>query len=166
MAAAPATIPTASAAAATLRLRTRFIHYKVSSAKILAVQGVDSAVCVFVIRDLDEGETTRLARETVADKIDGRRCYTDLREPLVELLFRRGKRKISDVELLHLSLLLPGTHVRVAERAEDTAFVHREAEKRSRRGSVTGTSTVACMVSEINPFCNQKFSRERATSWT
>jgi hypothetical protein len=27
----------------------------------------------------------------------------------VELIFRRGERKITDIELLHLSLLLPGT---------------------------------------------------------
>jgi hypothetical protein len=115
MAAAPtaatasAAIPAAPAASAALCLGTCFIHYEVSSAKILPVQGVDGAIRIFVIRHFYEGEPARLSRKPVANQVDARGSYTDLREPLVELVFRRGKRKITDIELLHLLLLLPGT---------------------------------------------------------
>jgi hypothetical protein len=132
--AAPASVSTSPAASAAFRLGTCFIHHEVSPAKILPVQGVDGAVRVFVIGDFHESETTRLARETIANQIDARRCYSHLRKPLLKLLFRRGKRKITDIELLHLLLLLPGTHMRVAERAEGDAIVHSEAKKRGRRG--------------------------------
>jgi hypothetical protein len=111
MAAASAAISTAptSTAAAALRLGTCFIHHEVSPAEILTVQGVHRAIRVFVVGHFNEGEPARLSRKTVANQIDARGSYTDLRKPLVELLFRRGKRKISDIELLHLLLLLPGT---------------------------------------------------------
>jgi hypothetical protein len=104
MAAAPAAVSATSAAtaAAALCLGTRFIHNEVSPAKILAVQGVDGAVRVFVIGNFDEGETARLPRETITNQIDAGGGDTDLRKPLVELIFRRGKRKITDIELLHL----------------------------------------------------------------
>ena len=91
-----------AATAAALCLGTRFIHNEVSPAKILAVQGGDRAIRVFVIGYLNEGEAARLAREAIANQIDARGSYTDLRKPLVELFLRRGKRKISDIELLHL----------------------------------------------------------------
>jgi hypothetical protein len=135
-AAAPTAVSTAptAATAAALRLGTCFIHHEVSPAKILAVQGVDGAVRVFVIGYFHEGETARLARESIANQIDARRCYSHLGKPLLKLFFRRGKRKITDIELLHLLLLLPGTHMRVAERAEGDAIVHSEAKKRGRRG--------------------------------
>jgi hypothetical protein len=109
MATASATVPAAPAAAAALCLGTCFIHYEVSPAKILPVQGVDGAIRIFVIRHFYEGEPARLSRKPVANQVDARGSYTDLREPLVELVFRRGKRKITDIELLHLLLLLPGT---------------------------------------------------------
>jgi hypothetical protein len=111
MAAASASVPTAPAAAtaAALCLGTRFIHHEVSPAEILAVEGVDRAIRIFVIGHFNEGEPARLARKPVANQIDARGSYTDLRKPLVELLFRRGKRKITDIELLHLLLLLSGT---------------------------------------------------------
>jgi hypothetical protein len=124
MAAASAAVPSAPATAATaLRLGTCFIHHEVSPAEILTVQGVHRAIRVFVVGHFNEGESARLSRKTVANQIDARGSYTNLRKPLVELLFRRGKRKISDIELLHLLLLLPGTELRVAERAEDTAIL-------------------------------------------
>jgi len=104
------TVPAASATtAAAFCLGTRFIHHEVSPAEVLPVQGINRAIRIFVSVDFDERETARLARETVADEIDARGRYTDLRKPLVELIFRRGERKITDIELLHLSLLLPGT---------------------------------------------------------
>jgi hypothetical protein len=111
MAAAPAAVPTApaTAAAAALCLGTCFIHHEVSPAEILTVQGVHGAIRVFVIGHFNEGEPARLSRKTIANQIDARGSYSDLREPLVELLFRRGKRKITDIELLHLLLLLSGT---------------------------------------------------------
>ncbi len=158
--AAPAAVSAAPAATtAALCLGTCFIHHEVSPAKILAIQGINGAVRILVTIHFHEGETARLARESVADEIDPRRCNSNLGKPLLKLFLRRGKRKITDIELLHLLLLLPGTHMRVAERAEETAIVHCEAKKRGRRGSETGTSAVFWMVSEIDPFCNWKLSR-------
>src|SRR5712692_717329 len=113
----------ASTAASALCLGTCFIHHEVSPAEILTVQGVHRAIRVFVIGHFNEGEPARLSRKPVANQIDTRGSYTDLREPLVELFFCRGKRKITDIELLHLLLLLSGTELRVAERAEDTAIL-------------------------------------------
>jgi hypothetical protein len=101
--------PASTTAATALCLGTCFIHHEVSPAEILTVQGVHRAVRIFVVGHFNEGESARLPRKTVANQIDAGGSYTDLRKPLVELLFRRGKRKISDIELLHLSLLLPGT---------------------------------------------------------
>jgi hypothetical protein len=111
MAAAPAPIPAATAGttSAALCLGTCFVHHKVSPAEILTVQRIHRAVRIFVIGHFNERETARLARKPVANQVDSRRSHTDLREPLVKLLFRRGKRKISDIELLHLLLLLSGT---------------------------------------------------------
>jgi len=96
----PAT--TTSATAAALGLRPGFIDDEVPPAEILAVQGVDGAIGVFVALHLDEGETARLARKAVTNEIDTRGSNAYLREPFLKLLFRRGKRKIADVELLHL----------------------------------------------------------------
>src|SRR5712664_921656 len=111
MDATSASVPAAPAttAASALCLGTRFIYNEVSPPEILTVQGVHRAIRVFVIGHFNESEPARLSRKPVANQIDARGSYTDLRKPLVELLFRRGKRKISDIELLHLSLLLPGT---------------------------------------------------------
>jgi len=111
MATTSAAVPAspATTASAALCLGTCFIHHEVSPAKILTVQRIHRAIRVFVIGYFNEGEPARLARKPVANQIDARGSYTDLRKPLVELLFRRGKRKISDIELLHLLLLLSGT---------------------------------------------------------
>jgi hypothetical protein len=110
MAAAPASVPAAPAATATaFCLGTRFVHYQVSSAEILTVQGIHGAVRVFVIGYFNEGEPARLSCKSITNQIDARGSYTHLRKPLVKLVFRRGKRKITDIELLHLLLLLPGT---------------------------------------------------------
>src|SRR5713226_7028588 len=137
-AAASAAISATAAPAATATafcLGPRFVDHQVPPAEILPVQGVDGAVGIFVIGDFDEGEPARLPRKTVTDQINARGSNTDLRKPFLKLLFRRGKRKIPNVELLHLSLLLPGTHLRVAERAEEIAFVHGQSEGRATRGA-------------------------------
>jgi hypothetical protein len=104
VAATTAGVPAASATATTaaLCLRPRFIDHEVSPAEILTVQRINGAIRVLVITHFDEGESTRLARKTIADQIDTRGSYTHLREPFVELVFRGGKRKIPNVELLHL----------------------------------------------------------------
>lgn len=109
-ASAPAAVPPAPAAAtAALCLGTRLIHHQVSPAKILPIQGIDRTFRIFVSVHFHEGEAARLARKTVTNEIDCRRGYSNLRKPLLKLLLRRRKRKISDVELLHLLLLLSGT---------------------------------------------------------
>jgi hypothetical protein len=92
----------ASAAASALSLRPRFVDYQVPPAKILAVQGVNSAVGIFVDGNFHESKTAGLSRKTVTNQIDTRGSNTHLSKPLLELIFRRGKRKITDVELLHL----------------------------------------------------------------
>jgi len=83
-------------------LRPSFIDDQVPPAEILAVQGIDSAIRIFVALNFDEGKTAGLPCETVTNEIDARGSNADLREPFLKLLFRRGKRKIADVELLHL----------------------------------------------------------------
>src|SRR5712692_8079497 len=113
--AAPTTAPAAAAASAAISataapaatatafcLGPRFVDHQVPPAEILPVQGVDGAVGIFVIGDFDEGEPARLPRKTVTDQINARGSNTDLRKPFLKLLFRRGKRKIPNVELLHL----------------------------------------------------------------
>jgi hypothetical protein len=108
MAATPAVTTTASratpaaATSATLSLRARLIYHQVPAAEILAVQGVYSAVSIFIALHFDEGKTARLSRETVTNQIDARGSNANLREPFLKLFFRRRKRKIPDVELLHL----------------------------------------------------------------
>jgi hypothetical protein len=107
MAAAPAAVTTTAstapaATAATLSLRPRLVYHQVPAAEILAVQGVDRAVGIFIALHFDEGKTARLSRKTVTNQIDARGSNADLREPFLKLLFRRRKRKIPNVELLHL----------------------------------------------------------------
>ncbi|MGB8473046.1 MAG: hypothetical protein WCE61_03040 [Candidatus Acidiferrum sp.] len=152
------TTTTASAPAATaaLSLWTRLIDHQVPPAEILAVQGIDGAIGIFVSLHFDEGKTARLPREPVTNQIDARGSYAYLCKPFLKLFFRGGKRKITDIELLHLPLLLPGTQVRVAERAEGHLIVHGQPEEPSHRGRETGASAVRGMVSKINWFCNRK----------
>jgi len=83
-------------------LRPRFIDDEVPPAEVLAVQRVDRAVGVFVALHFHEGKAAGLTREPVTNEIDTRGSYANLCEPFLQLLFRRGKRKIADVELLHL----------------------------------------------------------------
>ena len=147
---------TSTAPAATLSLRPGFIDYEVPPAEILTVQRVDRAVGVFVALHFHEGKAAGLSREAITNEIDTRGSYANLCEPFLQLLFRRGKRKIADVELLHLPLLLPGTQVRVAERAEGQLPFTGSRESRATAGSETGTSAVRGMVSKINWFCNRK----------
>jgi hypothetical protein len=88
----PAGIPAAAApatATGAFSLRPCFVHHEVSPAKILTVQGIDRAIRVFVVGHLDERKTPRLSRETIPDEINARWSNTYLREPLVELIFRR-----------------------------------------------------------------------------
>jgi hypothetical protein len=97
-----AAVPAAPTTAGALGLRPGFVDHEVSPAEILTVHGINRAVSVFVVVDFDEGEAARLSGETIANEIDTRGSNTDLGEPLVELIFRGRKRKIPDVELLHL----------------------------------------------------------------
>src|SRR5262249_7489594 len=100
--ATPAAVTATATTATTLGLRPRFIYNQIASSKILAVHGIDGAVSFFVISDFHEGKAARLSRETVANEIYRRGIDTCLREILVQAIFRSGKRKITDIELLHL----------------------------------------------------------------
>jgi hypothetical protein len=122
--ATPAAASTTTATT-TLGLRSRFVDYQVASAKILTVQRVDRAIGIVIIAQFNECKSTRLARETIPNQIDTRGSYTDLREILVKLIFRRGKRKIPDIELLHLPA--PSARNPVASRG-----ARRRRERRTR----------------------------------
>jgi hypothetical protein len=71
MTAAPTAVTTgatpAATASAALSLRPRLVYHQVPAAEILAVQGVDGAVSIFVALHFDEGKTARLSRETVTN---------------------------------------------------------------------------------------------------
>jgi len=97
--AAPAAATTTAAA---FGLGPRFIHHQIASTKVLAVHRINRAIGFFVIGDFDEGETARLSCKTIANQIYCRGIYTALREKFVQAILRRGKRKITNIELLHL----------------------------------------------------------------
>jgi len=97
-----ATAAKTATAAASLCLGTRFVDHQVSPAEILPVQGINRPVRVLVVGYFDESKSARLARETVTNEVDTRRGNTHLRKPLLKLIFRCRKRKITDIELLHL----------------------------------------------------------------
>jgi hypothetical protein len=77
-----------------------------------------------------------------------------LREVLVNLIFRRGKRKIPNVELLHLPA--PSARNPVASRGarQSTSVVHGQSGESSQHGRETGASAVRGIVSKINWICN------------
>jgi hypothetical protein len=137
-------------------LRPRFIDYQVPAAEILAVQGVNGAIGILIALHFDEGKTTRLARKTVTNKIDARGSNADLRKPFLQLLFRRGKWKIADVELLHLAHSFcpePKRESRSALKGQQSFTGSRSSRA---AGSETGTSAVSGILSKINRFCNEK----------
>jgi hypothetical protein len=94
------TAPATTAAA--LLLGTSFIDDQIAPAKVLAIHGIDRAIRFFVVGNFNESETTRLAREPVTNEIDCRGINTSLREKIMQRIFRCGKRKITNIELLHL----------------------------------------------------------------
>ena len=91
-----------TAAACAFRLRSCLVDHQISSSEILPVQRIYGAVCIFIIIYLHERKSARLSRKTVANQIHIAGGHTYLGEPLVELLFCSGKRKIADIKLLHL----------------------------------------------------------------
>jgi hypothetical protein len=103
--AAPPTTATITATPTTatgaLRLRPRFVDDKVPAPEVLTVQAGHGAVGVFIVGDLDEGETTRLPREAIPNQADRGGIHTYLTKPFLQLLFRCVERKITHVKLLH-----------------------------------------------------------------
>jgi hypothetical protein len=61
---------TATTATRALCLRSSFIDDQVPAPEVLTVQGRNGAICVFIAGDFDEGEATRLTRETIANQTD------------------------------------------------------------------------------------------------
>ena len=114
-AAAPAPAPAAIAAAPTttaasaFSLRSGFVHDEVTASEVLAVQRIDRAIRILIIGYFNEGKSPGLSGETITNQINAGWRHTHLSEPLLNLFFRRGKWEITDIELLHLPLLLPGT---------------------------------------------------------
>jgi len=140
-------------------LRPCLIHHEVAPAEILAVQGVHRAIRVVVAVYFHEREASRLSRKTVTDEIDAGRGNTDLREPLVELIFRRGKRKIPDIELLHLPHSFcpePNCESRSAPKIRESYTG--SPGSRATTGARLDASAVTCIVSKTNLICNRKDS--------
>jgi hypothetical protein len=113
-AAAVTAAATAPATAAALGLRPRFVYDQVSAAEILTVQRIHGAIGFFVVVDFNKRESARLAGETIANQIYRRRTDTRLRKKIMQLILRRGERKISHVELLHLRT--PSARIQIASR--------------------------------------------------
>jgi hypothetical protein len=66
---APAWSPAATPASA-FGLWPRFIHYQVAAAKVLAIEGVHSAISIFVIIYFYKREPARLSGEAVTNQIN------------------------------------------------------------------------------------------------
>jgi hypothetical protein len=116
----PAAAPETTAAPATtttLLLRASFVDYQVAATEILAVEGINRAIGFFIVGNFNERETTGLSRETITNEINCGRVDTRLREKFMQRIFRRGKRKISNVKLLHLRTPFARNRDAVAERA-------------------------------------------------
>lgn len=94
--AAATTTPTAARL-----LRTRFVDHQIAASEVLPVHGIHGAIGFFIVRDFHERKAARLPRETIADEVDCGRGNTCLGKMLVQGIFRGGKRKISNVKLLH-----------------------------------------------------------------
>jgi hypothetical protein len=113
--------PAATSAASTLGLRAGFVNYQIPTTEILAIERIDGAVGVFIIVYFHECKSARLSREAVANKIYCRGSDASLGKPFVQLLLRRGKRKVPDIELLHRRTPSFRNPLAVAERTEGTA---------------------------------------------
>src|SRR6201993_235805 len=151
--AASAIASTPTAATRPLGLRTRFIDYQVPATEILTVEIGDRAIRFFIIRNLDEGKTPRLAREPIPNQIDCGRVYAYLSEPLLQLLFRCREREITDVKLLHLGTPSARNLTTIAERTE---IPIRQLANRWECRAGGGVSVVPEILSKIVTFCNQK----------
>ena len=77
--AAMATAPTPASSAA-FPLRTRFIHHQRTSQKILAVQPGNRLFRLCIIVNFSEAETSRLARETIAEQRQRIGLHSDFRK--------------------------------------------------------------------------------------
>jgi hypothetical protein len=98
-AAIPSAATTTSASAFTRR--TRLIHDHVAAHEILAVQRLNRAVCIFIIRHFNETETARLPRKTIPHQSYIRRRNSRLRKPVSHILFSSLKRQIAHVQFFH-----------------------------------------------------------------
>jgi hypothetical protein len=79
--AAPATVAaTSTARPAAFPLRTRFIDDQSAAEKILAVERFDCFVRFGVVANFGETESTRLSRETIAQKRERIRLHTNFRK--------------------------------------------------------------------------------------
>jgi hypothetical protein len=164
------TAPAATAAA--LFLGTSFVDDEIAAAKILAVHGIDRAIRFFVIGNFDESETTRLAREPITNEIDSRGINTSLREKIMQRIFRCGKWKITNIELLHLRT--PSARNLTAYRGArwkavriltgspekpKPPLIARRLARALNLGTESGAPAVRGIVQEIDKFCNEKLLR-------
>jgi hypothetical protein len=159
MATATATETTATAAtAAALFLGTSLVDDEIAAAKVLAIESINRAIGFFVVGNFDESETARLAGEAITNQIDCGRIDTGLREKFTERLFRGGKRKISNVKLLHLRT--PFARNRDACRGArwKTGKSYGHPKVRSHQGQRSGAPAVRGIVAEIDRFCNGKLT--------
>jgi hypothetical protein len=160
-AAAPPTIATTTTAItaatrAAFGLRLGFVDDQIASAKILTVQAGNGFLGVFVGRDFHESEAARLSGEAVTDKRDRRRSDSNLREPFVELVFCGGKRKVTDIELLHLRTPFVWNRRASCGGALRGWSVERRAGEKRNAAGTSGSSAVRGMVSKKSSICNRK----------
>jgi hypothetical protein len=111
--------PPATAAGA-FGLRTRFVNDQVPAPEILTIETRHGAIGVFIVGDLDEGETTRLSREAIPNQTDCGGIHTHLPKPFLQLLFRSVERKITHVKLLHQRTPSARNLTTIAERTEES----------------------------------------------
>ncbi len=116
---APVTTPPTTATGA-FSLRTRFVNNQVPASKILTIETRDSAIGVFIVGDLDEGEATRLSRKTISNETDCGGIHTNLSKPFLQLFFRSVERKITHVKLLHQRTPSARNLTTIAERTEES----------------------------------------------
>ena len=166
--AASATVATApTTASRTFCLRAGFVDNEVAAAKILAVKTIDSTIGFFIVGNFDEGETAGLTREAIANQANCGSSDTQLTQPFLQLLFRCAERKITDVKLLHLELLLPGTET--SSRGAHRRDLRRQRGKPEVVPRAGGRPVVPCMVSKNDWICNLIIWREgdlTGTRWT
>jgi hypothetical protein len=79
---APPVTPISPAATSSALARTRFIDDDVPSHEVLAVERLNRAIRLLIVRNFDETEAPKLSRHLIANQCDTRSRNPRLREPV------------------------------------------------------------------------------------